>query len=120
MSAKREFNLFPKHLNSLEDDREDILCFSMWEISRDTDDDGEIGLSIDFTIDSSQHDDDKPEVVYDIYRTWKRTGKPNKEKIDTIPIAYCINDTDEIRDLADWLHEQADKIDEQKESLKNE
>lgn len=112
MSAKREFNLFTA-INSTNDcDAEDILQFSRFESARDDQDSGggEIGLSISFTIDEASHDEDN--FTYEMYRIGPNNRK--KKKVDTINIAYCIDNTDEIRDLADWLMEQADEIDKEK------
>ena len=117
MGSRREFNI----VNSgPESDREDILTLSRFELSTNDlieEETGSIGINIYFTINEMFYDKDK-ESYYEIYRVIpkdiaKRIRKNQKQKTDTINILSAFTDTNEIRNLADWLHEQADEIDKE-------
>ncbi len=117
MSAKRQFNL---RVNT-EDDKEDYLQFERWEPSRSEDPESEqldMGLSIRFIIDPDYYE--KEDCYYDIHSVIPARGRQKKRrhKVNDIRIADNFNEVDDIRDLADWLTEQADEIEQRLQEIK--
>ncbi len=83
---------------------------------------GEIGLNINFFIDDSEkyEDDGHYEIYYVPTNNKKFKQQLSKEKRNRIIILHNCTDTIEIRNLAAWLEEQANAIDEEKEIIEKE
>jgi hypothetical protein len=119
MSAIREFNL------KVADDPcevDDVLCFSKHELSTSDTYDGELGICISLTLDYDYYDDtpEDEREGYEIYRNLAKYShnKVDKKRVNNMNIATYLNDTEEIRDLGQWLLDQADLIENEKEQLR--
>jgi hypothetical protein len=114
MSAIKKFNL----VNRSEDGEEaETLTFSRHELSTnniDQDEIADVGLNISLEINPDAYEED--DVHYELFLIkpfLKNVSQETKSKTNFMHILSSITDTKEIRDLADWLHKQADEIDEE-------
>ncbi|MCD6435273.1 MAG: hypothetical protein J7L15_02635 [Clostridiales bacterium] len=112
MSASKEFDLtiiegrgierlkFHRHILDYRFDPEDL---------------DSIGLNISFhqDLDNCDEDEQRYDIFYFEHVPPGMEIKPKKRITDNIDIAHLINDTNDIRNLAKWLNEQADEIDEE-------
>lgn len=120
MSGNREFNLFTQYEDAVRQgdfEAEDCLCFSRAELSRGDDGSHWAGLDITFTVDNTHRDEETG--FYEIFQTSSKVSirDTKREKVDKIRFCYCYSNTDELRDLADWLMREADEIDREKELM---
>ena len=114
MSSKREYSMLVS--DEPVEGVEEFLTFSRWEVPYvyDEGDENEQGISIDFSLDKEERYDGE-HGHYEIYYVFPKNspmGKEvGKEKRDRMSILSYHTDTQEIRNLAAWLNEQADEID---------
>lgn len=124
MSGQSNYNISTTTLEQCDMGVEEYLHFYRHELPHifDDGDTGEIGLNINFFIDDSEkyEDDGHYEIYYVPTNNKKFKQQLPKEKRNRIIILHNCTDTTEIRNLAAWLEEQANAIDEEKEIIEKE
>jgi len=114
MSAIKKFNLVNRSESGV---YKTTLTFSRHELSTndiDEDEIADVGLDISLKINQDAYEEDDTHYELFLIRpSLKNVSQETKSKTDFMHILSSLTDTKEIRDLADWLHKQADEIDEE-------